>query len=725
MDKIATRLQVVKAALEIGSVKAAALYGFSRKTVSIWVKKFNASGINGLKNSAKEKYNNPETMPDSIVEQILDLKRKNPSFSANKIKTCLNIDYSLTAINKKIRQASMQTRIINTQNMLYGKEYFLTVRPVSNFTEFKYFIGLTSKLTGAVIPGYLKEINISAIRDFLMYIIKQLESSQKIIVYHNLTYLNKGKTFISVIDDINSLELFYKQGFVHPDLNKIHNNELHNYLLDQQISTGTILVALWQIYNYKLTTNGDSSCRIYYFCSENSSPITTDSVITALQCLTTFYRSRSEQDSQILIYQILLDLVKYSADKSLHISIIQKYAQLSQKNGRHDEALKALKQAEVICLLERDDSLYARNCGLIGISYQQTGKYTQAARFLNQQYEISLKINDQNELCQSCLSLGVLYGNQAIYGKARKFYDQALEAAVKLGKKNIRLTVLGNIGVLYWHRGKLKDANEYFKAAYNMAMELNNQRQVARMLGNLGAVQDEMYQYQAARSYYKKQLEIAEKHSIVSLQTAALGNLGCNYLTCGENKESLSYLSLAYDLASQTNDLEKQIVILGELAALYKKLDKIKTARSSLNKAIVLCNELNDCYYRGGFYLQLAELDFNARRFKEAISSNRKAEQLLSTAARANLLVESRILTIKINMQMNKLNGLAKLEELLSSCRSAESKAFVRKAIIENFSQQLTDPEKKDLAQKLIVFYRKMSKLTGLKYYADEIDKLA
>lgn len=732
MGIVEERLQVVKTAMEIGIGKAAIFYGLDRKTVASWVKKFNNLGITGLENSSKINYNNPETMPEEIVQQIIEFKQQHPESSANQIKTHFNLTYSLTAINKKIRQAGLQTVKLQPDFLTESAEYFLTVHPVSNLDDYKYFIGLTNRQTGLVIPGYAKESNISVLIIFLHFFHKRLNPGNKAIIYHNLTYLNKKQSTTSFIKQIGNIELFYKCEIEHPPYKKNHTTDVFKLLAEQNFQLNTILATVWLLYNCNLQTSVSNfdyhQANIYSLNQDNDEKEIIDSLITAFNAVSAYCTEKNNQDLQFLVYEILIKLTEKSVNSNLHITTIQKKAQLFQKKGQHNEALKLLKIAETLALKCQNDLLYAKNCGIYGTTYQQTGKYSQAARFFNLQHEISSKIGNQEELCQVCLNLGVLYSNQGSYKKARTFYNQALELAQITGKKNIRLTVLGNIGVIFWHQNKLKDAQEYFKAAYTMATDLNNQRQIARMLGNLGAVYDQMYQYSTAREYYQKQLAIAEINSNASLRTAALSNLGSNYLVCGETKEALAYLRSAYELSNQTEDLEKQIIILGELAVLYQKINELKLADEYIKKALKVCSELNDSYYCGGFYLQLAELDFRKGNFKSAVKYNSIALQLLIAAHRENLIIESKLLTINTNLKTAKIdsqaNCLFELETILNSSRSAECKALVRQAMVDLCFNQLSPEKQKEIVNKLITFNQKMYSITSLKFYNAEIIKL-
>jgi len=732
MTNAEDRLQVIKTALEIGISKAASLYGYDRKTVTVWLKKFNIHGLCGLQNCSKEKYNHPESMPEEIIQQIIELKKQNTKFSASQIKKDLNLTYSITAINKKIRQAGLQANKGQTATVTENSEFILTVRPVNNLSDYRYFIGLTNRITGVVIPGYAKESNISVVTDFLRFFHKKLNPSNKIIIYHNLSYLNNNQSTASLIKEISKIEIFYKCDSEHPDYKKNHSSEIFNLLVGKNFNINTSLATVWLLYNCNLQTPASNfdyyQANIYSLNPDNDSKSNLDSLTTAFNAVSTFYASQNNHNFQITAYDILIKLTENSSDSYLHISTIQKKSQLLQKKGLHNEALKLLKSAENLALKYQNDLMYAKNCGICGTTYQQTGKYNQAARFFNLQYEISTKVSNQEEICQACLNLGVLYSNQGNYKKARTFYNQALELAQITGKKNIRLTVLGNIGVIFWHQEKLKDALEYFKAAYTMATELNNQRQIARMLGNLGAVYDQLYQYSTARDYYQKQLAIAETNSNTSSQTAALANLGSNYLVCGETKEALAYLRSAYELSNQTEDLEKQIVILGELAVLYQKISEFKLADEYCKRALKVCTKLNDRFYRGGFYLQLAELDLKAGNFKSAAKNNQIALKTLSEAQRENLLIESRIIAVNISQKSGKINSpehcLAELQVILSSCRSAESKAFTRKAILDNCFSQLSALQRNEIVNKLIAFSQKMYSLTNLEFYAAEISKL-
>jgi len=216
MGTIEKRLEVVKTALEIGIVKSAALHGYDRKTVSNWVKKYQTSGCAGLENSLKVKSKHPDSIPEDIVRTIIALKQKHAELSASQIKERLDLPYSLTAINKKIRQAGLNQDAGQQIEPNSKSDFILMIRQNRDWENYNFRFEIIHCSSKTVFSGYLQENNVGSVMEFIKGFQSAVKISDKVNLFHNLAYLNKKSSDLGLAN----LELIYKTDLDHAKYKK-------------------------------------------------------------------------------------------------------------------------------------------------------------------------------------------------------------------------------------------------------------------------------------------------------------------------------------------------------------------------------------------------------------------------------------------------------------------------------------------------------------------------
>jgi len=106
-EKYNLRIKMVESASQIGISETARIYKVNRNTVSHWLKRFRREGEAGLKNRSKKSVNYPNKMPLNIEKKIISYKKKNPDITATQIIKDLNINYSVSVVTKKLKNAGL------------------------------------------------------------------------------------------------------------------------------------------------------------------------------------------------------------------------------------------------------------------------------------------------------------------------------------------------------------------------------------------------------------------------------------------------------------------------------------------------------------------------------------------------------------------------------------------------------------------------------------------
>ena len=104
MSKFNLRLNMVKKAKETNISEAARLFGATRKTVRKWVKRYDLYGLSGLRDNKKVPKNIPHKMRQRDEEEIIELRKRHPSWGARRLKERYKVNGSYSAIHRVIKQ---------------------------------------------------------------------------------------------------------------------------------------------------------------------------------------------------------------------------------------------------------------------------------------------------------------------------------------------------------------------------------------------------------------------------------------------------------------------------------------------------------------------------------------------------------------------------------------------------------------------------------------------
>lgn len=89
-DPLRLRVALVKCALEQGIKPAARKFGTSPQTVRLWLTRFQASGLAGLKErSHRPRRAHPQATPVALEAEVVALRRAQPGFGQDRIAACL------------------------------------------------------------------------------------------------------------------------------------------------------------------------------------------------------------------------------------------------------------------------------------------------------------------------------------------------------------------------------------------------------------------------------------------------------------------------------------------------------------------------------------------------------------------------------------------------------------------------------------------------------------
>jgi len=685
MDIIDKRLQIVKTALEIGIVKAADLYGYDRKTVSGWLKKFKKDGANGLlQKSQKQDRNHIATIKNS-VDQTPKLKQQ------------CNVFFLL------LRKCDVQ--------------------------NYPFQINLIRQDNNLNIIGFIEDKSIYSITAFLNSFASNSEH-KKSIIYHNLPFLNnkeiilKTKSDVTVTaipsamnDELRSIPVFLK--------------DKSAFQANVDFSDKIISYAQLLIFNYsKLKSNDEfkkhNYLYPYYYDHLDFKQSYIAEVISYLLNYSLYLQNLRKLEETVQTFNLIILLADIIENSSQKIDAMTKKAQILNKLNLGNEAFKTYANAAKLADETKNYPLLTKVYGLMGIYLQQTNN-RKAGKYLSEQLRLAKEHNLFEEICYACQSLGVLNNSLGHSQKALEYYQQVIEISRQTGQKACRLTALGNIGVIYLRKNRIKDALEYYKAALNMAEEIGNKRQIARMLINIGVAHAELNDSETARINYLKALDLSRELNVLQFQASILSNLGSDYLTMNETGKAMEVLREALFIFEKLDDKENIAVSLGEIAAVYKKINKPVQSKNTFLKAIIICEEIDEKYNLSWFYLMLASILFDLNKIDQAYDKIQLAKSTADSAERTDIYLELALNEIKINKIKNHEDAQFVLNnylKLLKSTASREHKSEIIINLLEYAALAVLPSDKLEYVRYSQKVFKDFYKKTRNPIYSEKIEKL-
>ena len=247
-------------------------------------------------------------------------------------------------------------------------------------------------------------------------------------------------------------------------------------------------------------------------------------------------------------------LYKISANNAERIKASMLRASLLRQNGMRNEAVKALKRADSLAVIDKNYNLQARINGFLSTIYREYEIYSLGKVHLQKAISVSKKIVDKNEMYKF---QGNLYQEKAYYEMDSSNYLQAI-IDLKAGKKLFELCD--------------SSIDKKFQLAVNDELIAKNYLS--------------LHQVDTALNYYQKaEKELAASASSESpLKGFIFNGFGNVYAAAGADNKALLYYQKAENIAQASNFFTLKQEVYTSLIQFYKKTNY---------KKYISYNELN------------------------------------------------------------------------------------------------------------------------------------
>lgn len=640
------RLEIIASSNKIGLRQTEKIYGVTKKTIIGWKKKLNEFGEEGLANKSRIDQNFPNRISDEIKNQIVELKRSNPSITPETIIENLGIEVSVSTVKKIINNNNPNIKLLNEdivqsidqwQINAIKTDIYLQNNPVFILAAINiYTKTLLLSITFENIPLNLK--------NFIRHVADIIRENSKAKIHFEIgrgrfiNDKNSGLREIEILLDSSDIILSKQPK---PFLSEISRfiSCLSKAHFDEKQLVSEIESKLFY-YNLEQTRVIDSKSTIYFL----------NSYISIFNCknIINFGKTHAIAEVAELLYKRVIYLLEDG-----EISITEKVVHVLN---------------ELVFL--------SQDCTLKVKSYLAAGKLESAKNhfsgnniFFQNAKELAEKCGLTDLKIESIITITALQIGREPLTVSEKSLKAALSDAIK--NKNIHLEsgAAGNLGLVYMIKNNLTAAKFYFKIQMDAAIENNDKSLFCKALNNFtciyrkegylekslfiaskGLVWAErqrdfyikfntynqiamsyqvMQKYDDAEYYYKKALEIAKEKnhkSNVAEALTSLGNIEC------QRKNfygSIKLIEKGIALAKQAEDLYIEEFCYASLGQVYAYLNKIRTALYFYNKSLKICFELKNFDHIAVIYGKISECYINTGKHDKAFEYAKKKYELV------------------------------------------------------------------------------------------------
>jgi tetratricopeptide (TPR) repeat protein len=393
-------------------------------------------------------------------------------------------------------------------------------------------------------------------------------------------------------------------------------------------------------------------------------------------------------------------------------------------SDKRDSAVKLLIDYESHCLETNFDFGYARSLSLRAWLKNYDGKYEEGLKMLREAEIIQKKVNDSIGLALTFNRIGIVNLRYKRYEDAIKYVNLSLSYYMDLHDSNKVDVAYNNLGGIYVELEKFDKAIEFFKKTIDLRLQSKNYYwlgyayyNTAEAFLGMNSLDSADYYYQASLKAFKEQTEAGLVPPMVDL------GVGQFYLKKGDSEQALFYTSKGLNRAKEID--HKELILQGTalLSEVYAERKDFKSAYEMQNEYLELKNfidstnnfsqitEIEERY-------KSAEKEVEIERLKSAkLEADGKAQHFLFYAIGLLFILILSAALIWIFWQ--KRNQTDKIKRAELNAKIAEAKMFALKAQMNphfvfnciNTAQNFVLNNKKERAYEYLSDFAKLMRL--------------
>lgn len=692
------RIEILKIANEIGTVKASALYGISARTLQKWKKRFGEEGIFGLTNASKKNKVHPgKKIDDTLLKKIINLKKNNINISASQIKKELNINVSLTTIYKKLNEINLVSDRNNGEKNTFFKKIYLSVKkikynqtivPTNNYNDNlpSYKITISDLKSGISFSGFCHErldIYIAIFADYLFAAIinEGLTLTNSQLFIHS-SILSSKQSFlrdeivkkykIKIVKENNQIvkennyPLFKNDFFKSTDelivktnaLNLINNMTLFNLNCNLFKNRGkkikNLIYRLIPIISEHFLMNFNTICKK----DHEAYPYIKIEIVKKRTINSLDYITGKIDNNQMGLKKVL-ELYDFVYKSFKYLKIIKKQTEIKLQQavtrlntGDKYEAEKDL--LEVLNLSKKNDLLnnIPKVYRMLGYKYMNDGDYKKASFYYNKHQNISLKNNNLQELGISYLNFNMLYVYTENIKKRGSLLNKACRIFTDLNDISLHIHTLVDFGIYYIDKEDYKNSEKKLLQALKLSENFGKQKDIPRIHTNLGIISYMTEEYKTSLEYYNLALTEYTAREDHFNAAQVLNNIGNIYLNKLWYDKALTSFYNLLDISKKLNDNRLKAIAYGNIAIVYNSIKKYKIAEKLVNKAIFLSKKNENITDLLEYSSTKINIKLNQNRLVDAAKFNKKNRVLAENHNISEFVFKAEIIDLQINYRL-------------------------------------------------------------------------
>ncbi len=294
----------------------------------------------------------------------------------------------------------------------------------------------------------------------------------------------------------------------------------------------------------------------------------------------------------LAVHTHALHAAQQTGDRTAQADALNRRAAVADRQGRHQQAARELRQALAIYRELGDCRGQARSLGNLGIVLSGQAQYRWSADHLRQALALHRELGDQFGQVIQLDNLGIVLCRQGRYKEAADHHQQALALSRQLGERHSEALALDNFGVVLSRQGRYQKAAGRHEQALAIFREIGDRNGEAEALNNLGAVLRNQGRYESAVRYHQQALAMFRELGNRPGEAEALNGAGEALNAFGRPGQARVQHHDALTLSSQIGDPHREAHSHNGLACTYYATGDLDQARQHWERALALYADL-------------------------------------------------------------------------------------------------------------------------------------
>lgn len=653
---------------------SASVYNVNRNTISSWISKINAKGLEGFVSKRKKRI---KIINDEDINKIEAFKKENPTASLNDIKSHFGLNCSISLISKRLKLSGSESKKEIKSDEVYFRYHIISRIKKSTGTESIYRFSLYGCRGNILAMGFSSSKNSLAICIFIAYSIKNLKTKEygslsKIVT--NQTAINKTE-FETIVNPehnivLKQIKYFKRVMCVEKDIvyksKRIESamTESYRFMIEtnkQKHAENSFSAVVFNVDNIYEMDIKDENWNTFYLPTESKK---------------TFYKVLYEinQDGDKAVFDFNYAKARNEYEKaycaiiksdyrepSLQIQLLFNQAKVYFYLEQFQTALMLFRDTARLFRIQKNSKMLGEYYYYIGWIYSFYQNNSSALRFLDKSVKY-FKDSEKNETINALLFRSLLRKSIIIkdYIQAYKYCSSYIRHSFTAKNKEMICNSLSMKGHILYIAGDYKKAEKalikarkynienknYFEAINVLSNLLNiltfdetakikkiketlkQLKEISEMI-NFPFIQFEaeykigIYYYQQnkmteARNSLLKSLYGIKKYGSKLLYLSNLYYLGRALLGAGEYSKSVRVLNKLYKEAKKSGNKNYMLFASRIISIVYTKRDNKKITINSLKKVIKNSIKLKEYHTTGDSYNYLGDIYIKKAFYEKA-----------------------------------------------------------------------------------------------------------